>query len=88
MTNLRYLRIEGQAITTLPHGMENLVELRTLSLDNNRLTTLPYVLRAYCKLYSLSCKKNQIETIEENYFDPLKHLEGLYLDNNNLKRLP
>lgn len=36
MTHIKYLRIEGQNITLLPQGINNLQELRTISLDNNK----------------------------------------------------
>lgn len=45
MVNLKYLKIEGQNIKSLPIKLQNLIELRTLSLDNNNFVDIPEAIR-------------------------------------------
>jgi len=63
---VRELKIEGQNISSLPEGMENLTKLRTLSLNKNKFKTIPPQIKHYSKLYLLTITDNLLEIIDDN----------------------
>ena len=74
MTQIRELRIEGQNISSLPEGMENLVDIRTLSLNNNKFAAVPPQIKSYSRLFSFTIKDNLLESIDDDLISYLPEL--------------
>ena len=90
MHNLTSLRLDNNALTTLPAGLfDKLTNLTTLNLSGNALTTLPAgIFDKLTHLTTLSLSGNALTTLPAGLFDKLTNLTTLNLSGNALTTLP
>ena len=90
LTRLRYLRLQGNAISYLPPGLfKDLSELYTLDLSINQLADLKLGLfDGLANLQNLRLSWNNLSKLQPGLFDGLTNLNVLSLDENQLTELP
>ena len=86
---LRYLDLQGNAISALPPGLfKDLSELRTLDLRINRLAELSLgAFDGLDNLRELHLERNDLTTLPPGLFDGLTNLRELLLSENRLTTL-
>ena len=89
LSRLRYLGLQGNAISTLPLGLfKDLSELRTLNLGINQLAALkPGVFDGLVNLNHLHLHNNDLSRLPPGLFDGLANLRDLILSENRLTTL-
>ena len=87
LTELRSLKLAGNALTTLPESLRQLPKLNSLNLSGNRLTSLPSWFTELDQLRSLQLGDNQLTALSES-IRQLVLLESLELNQNKLTQLP
>ncbi len=89
LTALTNLYLGGNALTTLPEGVDGLTALIELHLNDNAFTTLPAgVFDELTALESLHLNDNALTTLPEGVFDELTALRSLHLNDNAFTTLP
>ena len=90
LSRLRYLRVQGNAISTLPPSLfKDLSELRVLDLSINQLADLkPGVFDGLANLEDLRLDWNNLSKLQLGVFDGLTNLLRLTLTENQLTTLP
>jgi len=83
LTNLMYLFLDNNELTTLPEGISKLANLKYLDLDYNNLTTLPEWINNLTNLKGVYLNDNNLTTLPEG-ISKLANLKYLDLRNNNL----
>ena len=63
-------------------------QLLVLDLSNNKLSFAPHLCSMKCSLQKLDLEANKISTISKNYLKGFKNLRKIFLDENNIIRLP
>ncbi len=86
-SNLTWLDLSNNQLSTLPDSFSNLSNLTWLDLSNNRLSTLPESITNLFNLTTLDLSNNRLSTLP-NSFSNLSKLTWLYLSNNHLSTLP
>ncbi|KAL1241668.1 Leucine-rich repeat-containing protein [Trichinella pseudospiralis] len=89
LPNLRQLRMQRNAVTTLPGGtFRPFGQLVELDLSGNFLENLTRAMfEGLSRLEVLDLRVNLISTIESNTFAPLKQLRQLYLAGNYISNV-
>ena len=87
LTNLTWLGLYKNKLTTLPESFENLTNLTWLGLYKNEFTTLPDCIGKLTSLEELNLDHNQLTTLPESIGN-LTNLKSLYLESNELTNLP
>ena len=89
LSRLRYLSLQGNAISSLPPGLfKDLSELRELNLSINQLADLkPGVFDGLANLQELRLGRNNLSKIQLGLFDGLTNLDELKLHENQLTTL-
>ena len=88
MTNLEYLNLENNSISTIElHSFSDLIKLETLILSLNNLTYFndTFIFSPLSSLKFLNLSSNRIEIIQSNLFDSLFKLETLDLSLNRIR---
>jgi hypothetical protein len=75
LTNLKFLSISNNELTSLPDSIGNLINLTHLSIDNNNLTSLPDSIGNLINLEMLSIYNNNLTNLPKN----IKNLTKLIL---------
>lgn len=87
LTNLRYLTLSYNELTTLPDDIGALTELNVLALYNNKLTVLPDSICQLTKVYDIGLYNNALIALPSD-FGNLNTINWLNLNNNQLTTLP
>lgn len=86
--SLRWLRLNGNQITTLPESIGSLARLQRLYLEDNRLSTLPASLEKLSLLEDMDLSGNNLSSLPEAVVR-LPKLRNLDLRGNvGLRKLP
>jgi Leucine-rich repeat (LRR) protein len=86
-TNLTWLQLSDNQLTSLPESIGNLTNLTNLFLYSNQLTSLPESIGNPTNLTWLQLYDNQLTSLPESIGD-LTNLTDLYLDSNQLTSIP
>lgn len=87
LTNLEYLDLGYNQITTLPDNIGNLSNLNHLDLSSNQLTTLPESIGNLSNLNHLMLANNKLTKLPDNLGN-LSALSSLFVFENQLTALP
>src|SRR3970040_1175386 len=87
LTNLQYLELRDNKLTTLPAEIGRLTNLQTLTLSDNKLTTLPAEIVRLTNLQYLWLYYNKLTTLPAE-IGRLTNLQTLTLSDNKLTTLP
>jgi len=87
LSNLHYLFLGNNQLTSLPKSIGNLSNLQYLFLGNNQLTSLPESIGNLSSLKELHLLGNQLTSLPESIGN-LSSLEKLHLLGNQLTSLP
>ncbi|NWI57188.1 LRC18 protein, partial [Calyptomena viridis] len=81
LKNLRTLNLGLNLLDSVPTTLGALKELINVGLFDNALTIIPNVVKNLPKLEKLNVKRNPLKELEkeEEYEDPIKRIETLYL---------
>ena len=86
-SQLKYLFLSRNKLTTLPDQIGKLENLKFLFLEDNQLATLPEQVCQLWKLKELSLSNNRFITLPDQ-IGKLENLKFLHLENNQLATLP
>ena len=86
LTNLVYLNLLRNQLTTLPTGIGDLVNLQRLEIANNKLSDIPRSVGKLSRLTHLNLESNDLKTLPRD-FGQLK-CEVLNLNHNNCLSIP
>ena len=87
LTQLQYLSLPSNQLTSLPPEIGQLQQLHTLYLYSNQLTSLPPEIGQLQQLQYLSLPSNQLTTLPPE-IGQLQQLQNLNLNSNQLTSLP
>ncbi|MCK4934155.1 MAG: leucine-rich repeat domain-containing protein, partial [Simkaniaceae bacterium] len=87
LTELNYLALNHNQLTSIPETFSSLTHLGVLYLGQNQLTTIPDSLSSLTGLWWLDLSHNQLTKIPEA-FSSLTHLKQLELSQNPLLSIP
>ena len=87
LTNLEFLKLENDNLTTLPSEIYQLINLKSVNLNNNQLITLSPEICQLINLQTLILENNQLITLPSE-MSQLINLETLKLSNNPLIIIP
>ncbi|XP_072196785.1 leucine-rich repeat-containing protein 18 [Excalfactoria chinensis] len=80
LKNLRILNLGLNCLDSIPPTLGALKELKELGLFDNFLTTIPNSVKRLPKLEKMNAERNPFpESKKEEYVDPIKRIESLYL---------
>ncbi|XP_031410296.1 leucine-rich repeat-containing protein 18 [Meleagris gallopavo] len=80
LKNLRILNLGLNCLDSIPPTLGALKELKELGLFDNFLTTIPNSVKRLPKLQKMNTERNPFpESKKEEYVDPIKRVESLYL---------
>ena len=86
-SNLKYLNLEENRITTLPAEIGTLKQLQFLYLGGNIITELPKEIGGLILLEELSLRANKLTTLSEE-LGKLVNLRKIDISSNSLEKLP
>ncbi len=87
LSNLEYLNLSGNKLSSLPKCFINLINMKELWLNGNKFFTLPEAIRNYRGLKVLGLGSNYLSTLPIS-IENLKCLESLDLADNHFSNLP
>jgi len=87
LTNLEYLYLNCENITSLPESIGNLKKLKEIDLYGNPISVIPDTIGDLESLVDLYLGDNNIEVIPESIGN-LKNLKYLYLARNQITEIP
>ncbi|MGD8762363.1 MAG: P-loop NTPase fold protein [Desulfobacteraceae bacterium] len=87
LTNLQFLTLEANRLSTLPESVGRMTNLQFLNLDANQLTTLPESIGQLTNLQTLNLYANQLTTLPES-IGQLTNLQAFHVGGNQLSTLP
>uniref|UniRef100_A0A8C2UBE2 Leucine rich repeat containing 18 n=1 Tax=Coturnix japonica TaxID=93934 RepID=A0A8C2UBE2_COTJA len=79
LKNLRILNLGLNCLESIPPSLGALKELKELGLFDNLLTTIPKSVKRLPKLEKMNTLRNPFPEPKEEYIDPIKRVESLYL---------
>lgn len=89
MTDLKFLDLGGNQISSLPNNFSKLQNLEIFFCSDNLFETYPTILNQLPKLYMVAFKNNKMSTIPEEAFEgPHVKIHWLILTGNMLQSLP
>ena len=83
LTNLEFLKLENDNLTTLPSEIYQLINLKSVNLNNNQLITLSPEISQLINLQTLELSNNPLITIPPEIYK-LTNLNNLFLFNTQL----
>ncbi len=87
LSNLSVLKLNNNAIKSLPESLGSLSKLHWLYLDFNHLTSLPQSIGNLNNLLILHAEGNQLSELPPS-ITQLSNLQNLHLEKNQLTKLP
>ncbi|MEH2333028.1 COR domain-containing protein, partial [Nostoc sp.] len=86
-TNLQYLNLNSNQLSSLPPEIVQLTNLQYLNLNSNQLSSLPPEIVQLTNLQYLNLNSNQLSSLPPE-IGQLTNLQTLYLNSNQLSSLP